>query len=237
MKKNTLLFLFVCLSGYAQQKILKGTVEAQLGSLYGIAVENISQEIKTQTDDSGGFSIEAEVGDALVFSSIAVKKRVLFVREDHFDNPPIIKLVTENVELEEVEISSQQINLSGVPQQELSVAERRFQTGGKILSFDQGLVFNLEAVGNLFNGKRKQLKKELELAQKEELKKSLDNYFDDVFYTETLGLDREYIEDFKFFLIDDSEFSEILKSKNEARIYLEVPKVYDAYLKTKEDEK
>jgi hypothetical protein len=237
MKKITLLFLFVCLSGYAQQKILKGTVEAQLGSLYGIAVENISQEIKTQTDDSGGFSIEAEVGDALVFSSIAVKKRVFFVREDHFENPPIIKLTTDNVELDAVEISSQQINLRGLPQQDLSVAEKSYQRSGKIVSFDQGLVFNLEAVGNLFNGKRKQLKKEVELAKKEQLRKSLDNYFDDVFYTETLGLDREYIEDFKFFLVDDPEFAEILKSKNEGRIYLEVPKVFDAYLKTKEGEK
>jgi hypothetical protein len=237
MKKITLFLFFIYLSGYAQQKILKGTVEVKLSSLHGITVENISRETQTQTDDSGSFSIEAEVGDALVFSSVAVKKRVLFVREDHFENPPIIKLTTDNVELDAVEISSQQINLRGLPQQDLSVAERRYRTGGKILSFDQGIVFNLEAVGNLFNGKRKQLKKEVELAQKEQLRKSLDNYFDDVFYTETLGLDREYIEDFKFFLVEDPEFLEILKSKNEGRIYLEVPKVYDAYLKTKEGEK
>jgi hypothetical protein len=237
MKKITLFLFFIYLSGYAQQKILKGTVEVKLSSLHGITVENISRETQTQTDDSGSFSIEAEVGDALVFSSVAVKKRVFFVREDHFENPPIIKLTTDNVELDAVEISSQQINLRGLPQQDLSVAEKRYQRSGKIVSFDQGLVFNLEAVGNLFNGKRKQLKKEVELAKKEELRKSLDNYFDDVFYTETLGLYREYIEDFKFFLVDDPEFSEILKSKKEGRIYLEVPKVFDAYLKTKEGEK
>jgi hypothetical protein len=237
MKKITLFLFFIYLSGYAQQKILKGTVEVKLSSLHGITVENISRETQTQTDDSGSFSIEAEVGDALVFSSVAVKKRVFFVREDHFENPPIIKLTTDNVELDAVEISSQQINLRGLPQQDLSVAEKSYQRSGKIVSFDQGLVFNLEAVGNLFNGKRKQLKKEVELAQKEQLRKSLDNYFDDVFYTETLRLDREYIEDFKFFLVDDPEFLEILKSKNEGRIYLEVPKVYDAYLKTKEGEK
>jgi hypothetical protein len=237
MKKITLFLFFIYLSGYAQQKILKGTVEVKLSSLHGINVENISRETQTQTDDSGSFSIEAEVGDALVFSSVAVKKRVFFVREDHFENPPIIKLTTDNVELDAVEISSQQINLRGLPQQDLSVAEKSYQRSGKIVSFDQGLVFNLEAVGNLFNGKRKQLKKEVELAQKEQLRKSLDNYFDDVFYTETLRLDREYIEDFKFFLVDDPEFLEILKSKNEGRIYLEVPKVYDAYLKTKEGEK
>lgn len=237
MKKITLFLFFICLSGYAQQNILKGTVEVKLSSLHGITVENISRETQTQTDDSGSFSIEAEVGDALVFSSVAVKKRVFFVREDHFENPPIIKLTTDNVELDAVEISSQQINLRGLPQQDLSVAEKRYQRSGKIVSFDQGLVFNLEAVGNLFNGKRKQLKKEVELAKKEQLRKSLDNYFDDVFYTETLGLDREYIEDFKFFLVDDPEFSEILKSKKEGRIYLEVPKVFDAYLKTKEGEK
>jgi hypothetical protein len=99
------------------------------------------------------------------------------------------------------------------------------------LSFDQGIVLNLEAVGNLFNGKRKKLKKDLEIAQKEQLRKSLDNYFDDVFYTETLGLNREYIEDFKFFLVDDPEFLEVLKAKDQNKIYLQAPKVYDAYLK------
>ena len=234
MKKITFLFLLVSSLVFSQDKVLKGKVNVPTGISPRVTVENISLEIQTQTDDSGNFNIIARVGDALVFSSVSVKKRVLFATEDHFENPPTI--TTDNVELDEVEISSQQVKLRGFNQQELSVAERRYRTGGRILSFDQGIVLNLEAVGNLFNGKRKQLKKEVELAKKEELRKSLDNYFDDVFYTETLGLDKEYIEDFKFFLVDDSEFVEILKSKDESRIYLEVPKVYDAYLKTKESE-
>lgn len=236
MKKITFLFLLISALVFSQDKVLKGKVNVPTGISPRVTVENISLEIQTQTDDSGNFNIIARVGNALVFSSVSVKKRVLFVTEDHFENPPTIKLTTDNVELDQVEISSQQVKLREFNQQELSVAERRYRTGGRILSFDQGIVLNLEAVGNLFNGKRKQLKKEVELAKKEELRKSLDNYFDDVFYTETLGLDKEYIEDFKFFLVDDSEFVEILKSKDESRIYLEVPKVYDAYLKTKKSE-
>jgi hypothetical protein len=231
MKKITFLFLLISALVFSQDKALKGKVSVPTGISPRVTVENITLEIQTQTDDSGNFNIIARVGDALVFSSVSVKKRVLFVTEDHFDNPPTIKLTTDNVELDQVEISSQQINLRGFNQQELSVAERRYRTGGRILSFDQGIVLNLEAVGNLFNGKRKKLKKDLEIAQKEQLRKSLDNYFDDVFYTETLGLNREYIEDFKFFLVDDPEFLEVLKAKDQNKIYLQAPKVYDAYLK------
>ncbi|MFA7446531.1 MAG: hypothetical protein WCY89_11340 [Flavobacteriaceae bacterium] len=237
MKKLGLFFLLISLSGFSQEKILNGKVEVPWGAPKGVSVENISREIQTQTDASGSFSIEAKAGDALIFSSVAIKKRVFFVKEEHFESPPLIKLSSDNVELDQVEITAEQIKLKEFSQKELTAAEKRYRRSGRVLSFDQGIVFNLEAVGNLFNGKRKQLKKEVRIAQKQLLKIELDNYFDDVFYTETLGLDKEYIEDFKFFMVDDPEFSAILKTKDENKIYEGVLQVYDAYLKINSGEK
>jgi TonB-linked SusC/RagA family outer membrane protein len=62
------LFLFYGLQGFAQGPV-KGTVKDEKGSLAGVTVLVKHSSKGTQTDASGNFSIQANVGDTLLFSS------------------------------------------------------------------------------------------------------------------------------------------------------------------------
>ncbi len=230
MAKKILLYIFLSLTflGFSQEQIIKGRIVAP-ADLKGVNVENLNRKISVLTDKEGNFSIIATTGEVLVFSGININKKVVFVKEEHFENLVEIRLTTTAVEIEEVEIGKQ-IDM-GFGGKKLTPAERRYQTSGQILKLNQGIEINLEAVGNLFNGKRKQLKKELEIEKYNSLLYELDVYFDEDFYVNSLGLDAAYIQDFKYFLIEDENFRKILKSENESEIILKTVRMYELYLK------
>lgn len=235
MIKKILIFIFtfLCCFGFSQEKFLNGIVQTNT-VLQGINVENLNREISVQTDENGNFSIIAAIGEVLVFSSINIEKKVFWIKEEHFENLVEVELKSTSIEIEKVEIGKQMdLGLGG---KKLTRAERRYHTGGKILKMNQGFEFNLEAVGNLFNGKRKELKKALEIEKQERRFLELDYYFDKDFYVNSLGLNPLYINDFKYFLIDDFKFQSVLKHGNENDIIIEAVKMYESYQKIKTDE-
>lgn len=67
----TILLIYVSTLSYAQQLLYGKVMDSQtFASLQGVYVENISRNRLAETDTSGVFSIQAAIGDTLVFSSI-----------------------------------------------------------------------------------------------------------------------------------------------------------------------
>ena len=235
MTRKIVLHILFCLGflGFSQEKTVEGKIIVNT-SLQGIKVENINREISVYTDENGGFGIIANEGEILIFSSVNTEKKILFLQKEHFENPIEVSLKTTEIEIEEVEVGKQiDLDLGG---KKLSPAERRYEAEGRILTMNQGLDINLQAIGNLFNGKRKELKKAIEIEKTNKLLYELDAYFDEDFYVNGLGLDPEYIGDFKYFLIDDKSFRAVLESENESEIIMKTIKMYESYQKIKADE-
>lgn len=218
--------------GFSQEKIVEGKVIVN-ASLQDIKIENINRETSVRTDENGDFRIIAEEGEILVFSSVNTEKKIFFLKKEHFEKSIEVELKTTAIEIEEVEVGKH-IDL-GLGGKQLTPAEREYITGGRILKMNQGFEFNLEAIGNLFNGKRKQLKKAVEIEKINNLLYELDAYFDEDFYL-NLGLEPEYIGDFKYFLVEDKDFRMVLESENETEIIMKTIKMYESYQKIKPDE-
>lgn len=235
MTQKIVLHILFCFGflGFSQEKTVDGKVIVN-ASLQGIKVENINREISVYTDENGDFRIIANEGEVLIFSSVSTEKKILFLQEEHFENPIEVSLKTTEIEIEEVEVGKQiDLDLGG---KKLTQAEREYEAGGRILTMNQGLDINLEAVGNLFSGKRKELKNAVELEKINKLAYELDTYFDEDFYVNGLGLEPEYIVDFKYFLVEDKSFRAVLESENESEIIMKTIKMYESYQKIKADE-
>jgi len=235
MNKKLLVFLFFSFSflGFSQEKVIQGKIIINASSR-NIRVENINRELSVLTDENGIFKIIANPGEVLVFSGVNVVRKIFLLSEEHFTSSIEIKLKTSAIEIEEVEIGNQ-IDL-GFGGKKYTQAERNYKTSGQILKLNQGFEFNLEAIGNLFNGKRKELKKALKIEETNKLLYKLDAYFDEDFYLNLLGLDPAYIKDFKYFLIDDHRFKTVLNYGNESDIIIESIKTYEVYKKIKTGE-
>ncbi len=237
-KKLPLLFLlFFSFSVFSQEKIAKGKVIIN-AALHNVKVENINREISVRTDENGGFSIIASEGEVLVFSGLNINRKVFFLKKEHFENPFEIDLKTTDIEIEEVEVGKQ-IDL-GFGGKKLTPAERRLQTATDTnLQYSviiPTLRFSIDPLLNRMSGKTKRLKKLLEMEQQERMFLELDYYFDEDFYVHSLGLKPENINDFKYFLIEDFKFQNVLKHGNENNIIIETIKMYESYQKIKTDE-
>ncbi len=231
MKQNLLLLFTFLLSvfGYSQQGVLTGKVIEPQSLVEGINVENLHQLVRTQTDTQGNFTIKAQIGDALVFSSPSTKKKAILLKKEHFESLLLIRLESETIIIDDVEISSQSMHVSDVPTDKLTPAERQYKSSGQIAGLNQGLEINLDAVYNWITGKRKDLKNAVEIEKLQQKLYQLDSYIDQEFYTESLGIAPEYINDFKLFLVDDNQFSNVLDTANQNAVILEVVAMSEKY--------
>lgn len=236
--KNSLLFfilLFSIVSGFSQEKVLKGKIISKVDKL-GIHIENLNLEIRTRADSLGYFSIKAQDGDALVFSSLNTKRKVFVVKEEHFVDYPTIFLQEIDIVLQEIKIDDKQEVLK-TNVEKLSQAERQYKSSAQVANLNQGLDVNLDAIYNWVTGKRKDLKKAVEIEQIQKSLYKLDSFIESEFYTESLGIKPENVNDFKYFLVDDKGFLKVLDTNEESVIIIEAINRLEPYQKMKANEK
>lgn len=231
MKQSLLFFFnfFFLISGYAQLAELKGKIIEPQELVGGINIENLYQLTHTQTDSEGNFIIKANVGDALVFSAATINRRAILLKEEHFQAPLLVRLEATRVIIDDVEISSQRIHVSDTPTKKLTPAQRQYKSSGQITSLNQGIDVNLDAIYNWITGKRKDLKNAVEIEKLQQKLYQLDNYIEQSFYTESLGITPEYINDFKLFLVDDYHFLNVMDTGNPNAVILEVIAMSEKY--------
>src|SRR5690606_39976662 len=103
MIKHKLLFLFGLLLlttiGYAQATLTGSVIDDQGQALVGVNVKNLNNEMKTQSDVEGNFSIPGNIGDALLISYLGYET-LSYVAQTSAGN--IVRLVSQGVLIDDV---------------------------------------------------------------------------------------------------------------------------------------
>jgi hypothetical protein len=197
-------------------KKINGKVIADYSDLEGIYIINLHTEKSTITERGGYFSINASVGDTLVFSSVQFKALKISLKEQDFTKELLfVKMETLIRLLDEVKINEYKninaISLGIIPAnvKRYTPAERKLYTatsGGGILPIDPVL--------NWISGRTAMLKKEVEVEKKESLLDKILDLFGDKYFTETLKIPEDYIKGFQYYVVEDLKFAEAIKAKN-----------------------
>ncbi|MDG2433424.1 hypothetical protein [Flavobacterium sp.] len=232
MKTNNtlILVLFVLLSQYTlgqtlYRKKCSGKVVVNSIPVSSANVSNQSSKQVTTTDANGFFELEVREGDVLHFSAVNVMAKELIVTNTIFSEGFIaVAMQYVNIQLEEVvipktsKITTESIGVIPFGQKRYTQAERHLQTAGDwkpimLLGLIGGSM-PLDPLINKINGRTKRLKKLVVLEGKLAMIEKLDEYFVQDFYTKKLNIPVDYIEGFKFYIIENNTFVDYLKSNN-----------------------
>jgi hypothetical protein len=191
------------------QKLIHGKILADSATVEGIEVINLVNEKSTTTNKNGEFFILAKAGEVLVFSAVNLEfKRELIEIEDLKSEVVIINMIPKITELKEViinkypEINAVSLGIVSKGQKTYTPAERKLNAGGGLL--------------NMISGRTAMLKKELKIEKKEFLLKQLDDMFETAFLVRKLKIKEDYVKGFCYYIVEDENFINVLKSKNKS---------------------
>lgn len=214
------LFCLVAANVLAQQSVptqLEGKVNANMLDLEGIYIINLKTEKAAITDADGYYSIQAAVGDTLLFSSVQFKSVTIVLTPEHFQKERlIVKMEPIMNQLKEVIVrrydNINAVSLGIIPkgQKSYTQAERKLRTatsGGGI----DGLL-------NRISGRTAMLKKELAVEKKESYLALLEQMFDKSHFTNTLNIPSEYVKGFEYYAVENDKFTKILSLKNRTTV-------------------
>jgi hypothetical protein len=213
-------FLLVITNGFAQETAevkLNGKIIANSNDLEGIYVVNLKTEKSVITEKGGFFTIEANPGETLMFSSMQFKgiqiclepidfqKELFFVKMEQMITqlPEVIILRYDNINA---------VSLGIVPpgMKHYTPAERKYATASSGAMNPMGL----DPLFNLFSGRTAMLKKEIEVEKKEFYLQKLDDRFDKHHFVDILKIPVEYIKGFEYYIVENERFTTSLNSKN-----------------------
>lgn len=218
MRSVLLVFLMLyAVFSFSQGVDLRGKVNAYILKLDGIYVINLKTEQAVFTDEEGNFSIKANVGDTLVFSGLQFKRKEVVVAEENISNKKMdVHLVATYQELNEVvirnygSINAVSLGIVSSNLRHYTPAERKLATASSSRLNPQGL----DPIINLISGRTTMLKKEVEVEKKENYIVMLEKMFDRDHFINTLHLPLDYINGFKYYVVENKRFTQILESKN-----------------------
>lgn len=195
-----------------QEKIINGKIVVKDAKVSEIHVINLSNDKETLTNTKGEFSILVKPDDLLVFSAEYLDYMRKIVEQEHYDSGTItVKMTSKITNLDEVVVK----NYSGVnavalgiltkPAKSYTLAERRLY--GATSS-------PVDALINMLTGRTKMMKDGVEIEKREFLLEQLDGFYTDDFYLQELGIEKEKIKGFHYYLVEDNRFAEALDAKN-----------------------
>lgn len=208
-----MLFLFgQIIFGQDNRKQIRGLIRVDSTSVEGVNIVNQTTQKTTSTDKNGSFTLFLKEGDELLFSAVnLVTLRKKIVQADLEKAVLIVQLQIESIPLKEViikedsKINAESLGIIPSGQKKYTVAERRLYTARSGF---------LDRPLNWMSGRTAMLKKELIVAEKEQLMAKLEYLFEENFYIETLKIRKDYIRDFQLYCIENDYFVSSLKSKN-----------------------
>ena len=230
MKANNTIFLFLALllSQYTigqtlYRKKISGKVSVSSLPVNSANVSNHNSKQNTVTDANGKYTIEVREGDVLHISAVNVMAKELIITDKIFSDGFFdIAMDYVNIQLDEVviaeasKITAESVGVIPYGQKRYTQAERHLQTAGDfkpiMLLGLLGGSMPLDPLINKINGRTKRLKKLVVLEAKTALFGTLDKHFDDSYYTKKLKIPSEYIEGFKFYIVENDTFVSYLKN-------------------------
>ena len=233
MKINSILLgilFLLCQNSFGQildEKLLQGKIRVDSVGVNGINILNLTNGKITQTNSSGTFFILAKANDILVFTAINLKTFKKTISFNDFELGMLsINMEPKTTELREVIVNKNQFNaLSlGIVTKDpvkYSPAERRLRTAGdfkpiQLLNLLGGSM-PLDPLINKINGRTKRFKKLVVLEKKENYIKLISELYNQEYFTVQLGIARDYVNGFKYFIVENEDFLKVLESKNEER--------------------
>lgn len=234
MKINNFFVLVLFITGnlsYGQaigEKLICGKITVDSVSANGINVLNLINEKATVTDKDGTFFILAKINDVLIFTAVNLEPYRLKVETDEIESSLLsIKMLPTATKLREVIVIKNQISLLslGITTKDpfkYSPAERKLKTAGDfkpiMLLGLLGGSMKLDPLINKINGRTKRLKKLVALEKKETNIKLISEMYQIEFFTLKLGIPVEYVNGFKYYIVENEFFLKVLESHNEEKI-------------------
>lgn len=239
MKLKIGLFFFILVNSILAQEtvktVLKGKINANAIDLEGIYVINLRTEKSTITENDGSFSIVAIPGDTLLFSSMQLKEvRIVLKVEDFQGELFLVKMESNITQLKEVvvkrynAINAVALGISSPRMLHRTDAERKLYTAQSTRG---------DALLNAISGRTAMLKKEIVVESKLSFINQLDNMFSEDFFRNKLKIPLEYIKGFQFYVVENTAFTRVLKTKNKTSIEFLMIELADKYNKIIASEK
>jgi len=224
------LLSFVCQISFGQtddEKILHGKITVDSIGVNGINILNLISGKTALTTNNGTFSILVKANDILVFKGINLKSYEKKISSsDIVRNRFLLQMQAKTNELKEVIVKKDQISVFslGIVAREplkYTPAERHLQTAG---DFKPIMLFSILGGGmpldpliNKINGRTKQLKKLVVVEKKEMNIQLISELYQQEYFTLQLGIAAEYVNGFKYFVVENENFVKVLHSKNEQK--------------------
>ena len=126
--------------------------------------------------------------------------------------PKMTELKQVNIN-ENTHLTAENLGIVRKDQKKYTPAERKLKTAGDFKPIHLlGLLggsLQVDPILNAINGRTKQLKKQVAVEKKEHLLVKLDNQFTDNYYIDQLNIDEDYVDGFKYYIINDETFVSI----------------------------
>lgn len=200
----------------AGEKLIHGKIIVESGNVAGITVVNLVNEKSTVSDGKGDFYILAKAEDLLVFSSVNLEYyRRIIEEEDLKMDVLTIRMTAKVTKLEEVvvnkypKINAVDLGISPKGIVQRTRAEKRLDAANSM---------PLAALINLMSGRTEMLKKEIEVEKKELVLVKIEGLYDDEYFVNRLKIPVDYIKGFKYYIVENKEFTTVLSSKNKTKI-------------------
>lgn len=230
MMKNSLLliaFLLITISCFAQEKILEGKVVSGDMIAPEVLVVNLTKHTEVRTDNNGFFSLRADEGDILAFSGeYVLTERIIVTPQVMQTDVYIQNLDQKPYELEEIVITRNKdvdlVVMSILPenQKRYTPAERKLYTGSS----------GIDGFINTINGKRKWLKKEIELEKYSKTAEQINYLYTEEDIVDQFKIPKEYVQGFIYYVSEDKHVVETVKQKNNSYLKILISTLAAKYL-------
>lgn len=209
--------------------LLKGIIKNGDALVPDVYVNNLSKATTATSSEEGAFEIQAEVGDTLIFTHLALKESVLFLSQEEFNHTPFVyKMVPQGIALDEIRLHQYShinaVALGILPKEveQLTQHQRRLKAAGDFKWIHLlGLLgghLEVDPILNKINGRTKRLKRYIKLDQKTEFIHFLKiNYLD--YMMNELHIPEQDIGGFLYHLADLETLQQL--SENKERNQLE----------------
>lgn len=213
--------------GFGQNELreIKGEIRVEAGFEGSVNIVNTATAETVIVNVGESFSLLAKQADRFIFSAINLESVVLHVTKEQWSGAQLmVQMKPKNNQLKEViineypMISAKGLGLVPENQKSYTAAERKLATAGDfkpiMLLGLLGGSMPLDPLINKINGRTKRLKKQIVVEGKENNLKRLDYYFNEQFYTDKLKIPLDYVDGFKYYLIENPIFVSKLKNND-----------------------
>jgi len=190
--------------------------------LESIYIVNLKTEKSTLTERGGYFSINASVGDTIMFTAVQFKSLKITLKEEDFNKELLfVKMETFIRVLDEVKINEYKdinavsLGIISSKTKHYTPAERKLKTASNSdAQIGTNTSIGLDPILNWMSGRTTMLKKEVEVEKKELMLTKIQNLYEAEYFVETLKIPEDFVKGFQYYIVEDAKFVEALKAKN-----------------------